>query len=435
MSASDRSRFPLALQILAALAFAIPAGWLVSRGTLPAGSVPVFAFLGTLFLNALKMVIVPLIMTSIIGGVANISGDANFGRLGVKTLVYYLVTSTLAILVGLAIVNTLQPGVYQGQPLMQALGAAPDAQAEALAASLSERGAGDLAGIFIRMIPANVTAAAASGDLLALIFFSILFGGVLGRLSSPAASQVRLVVEGVLEVMMRITGLVMRLAPLGVFGLVAKVFAEGGAAVLGPMLTFAAGVLGGLAFHLLVVLSLLLWGLARLSPRRHLQAMGPGLLTAFSTASSSATLPVTMECLEHRAQVPRRYTSFVVPLGATVNMDGTALYECMAALFIAQAYGIVLAPSTQFVVVLLALLTSIGVAGIPQASLAAIVIILDAVGVPAEGIGLILGVDRLLDMCRTAVNVYSDSCGAAIIARTEEMRRDVQSGAGPAAAG
>ena len=150
--------------------------------------------------------------------------------------------------------------------------------------------------------------------------------------------------------------------------------------------------------------------------------MGPCLLTAFSTSSSSATLPVTLDCLERRAGVPKRYTSFIVPLGATVNMDGTALYECMAAMFIAQAYGIELAPMTQFIVVLLALLTSIGVAGIPQASLAAIIIILDAVGVPAEGIGLVLGVDRLLDMCRTAVNVYSDTCGAAVIAKSEERR-------------
>jgi proton glutamate symport protein len=287
-----------------------------------------------------------------------------------------------------------------------------------LANKLSERGAGDVVGIFIRMIPTNVVKAAAEGDLLAVIFFALLFGGVLGRLEGEAAQTVRRLVDGVLAVMMCITGLVMRVAPIGVFGLVAKVFAEGGGAVVGPMLTFAVGVLAGLALHLFGVLGLLL-RLGGLPPLAHLRAMGPCLLTAFSTSSSSATLPVTLDCVENRAGVPKRYSSFVIPLGATVNMDGTALYECMAAMFIAQAYGIELSIATQFTVVLLALLTSIGVAGIPQASLAAIVIILDAVGVPAEGIGLILGVDRLLDMCRTAVNVYSDTCGAVIVTRSE----------------
>ncbi len=416
-------RIPPVAQILIALVLAVVAGLLTHRGLLPKGALPVYAFLGTIFLNALKMVIVPLITASITAGVANISADKSFGRLGAKTLAYYLMTTTFAVIVGLVLVNAIRPGILDGKPLLQSgLTGLTAPNGQAVAEKLADRGAGDLAEIFVRMIPSNVIEAAARMDLLALIFFSLLFGAVLGRMESEGARSLRRGIDGILEVMTKITALVMRFAPVGVFGLVAKVFAEGGGSVVGPMLAFAGGVLGGLAFHLFVVLSLCLWLLGRTSPRAHLRAMGPCLLTAFSTSSSSATLPVTMDCLERRAGVPRRYSSFIVPLGATVNMDGTALYECMAAMFIAQAYGIELAPMTQFIVVLLALLTSIGVAGIPQASLAAIVIILDAVGVPAEGIGLVLGVDRLLDMCRTAVNVYSDSCGAAVIAKSEERR-------------
>ncbi len=218
---------------------------------------------------------------------------------------------------------------------------------------------------------------------------------------------------------MRITDLIMRFAPLGVFALVARTVMDTGLAAFGPLALFVLTVVLALGVHFLVVLPLLLYFIGGVSPLRHYQAMGAALLTAFSTASSSATLPVTMECVEKNAGVSNKISSFVLPLGATVNMDGTALYECVAALFIAQAYGIELSMGTQFLVVLLALLTSIGVAGIPAASLVAIAIILGAVGLPLEGTGLILAVDRILDMLRTAVNVFSDSCGAVIIARSE----------------
>jgi Na+/H+-dicarboxylate symporter len=211
----------------------------------------------------------------------------------------------------------------------------------------------------------------------------------------------------------------MQFAPLGVFALVAKVVASTGFAAFQPLLAFFFTVLGALAVHFLVVLPLLLWLFAGVSPLRHYKAMSPALLTAFSTASSSATLPLSMDCVEKRAGVSNRTTSFVLPLGATVNMDGTALYECVAAMFIAQAYGLELGFVQQFTIVLVALLTSIGVAGIPAASLVAITIILTAIGLPVEAVGLILAVDRVLDMCRTSVNIFSDSCGAVIIGRSE----------------
>jgi Na+/H+-dicarboxylate symporter len=243
------------------------------------------------------------------------------------------------------------------------------------------------------------------------------------RIEGTRSQQLQAFWQGLFEVMMRITDWVIRFTPYGVFGLVAKVMAETGPEQLEALAislgTFTLTVLLALGFHLLVTLPLLLRFVAGVSPWRHFQAMAPALLTSFSTASSSATLPLTMECVEKNAGVSNRTSSFVLPLGATVNMDGTALYECVVVMFLAQAYGLELSLATQFIVVLLALMTSIGVAGIPAASLVAIAIILNTVGLPIEAIGMILVVDRILDMCRTSVNVFSDSCGAVIIGRSE----------------
>jgi Na+/H+-dicarboxylate symporter len=264
-----------------------------------------------------------------------------------------------------------------------------------------------------------VVKSAAEGDMLGLIFFSLLFGFFATRLPRDKQEPLVAVFRAIYDVMLMITDLVMRCAPLGVFALVAKVVATTGLDAFRQLALFFLTVLLGLGIHMFGVLPLVVRLLARLNPYRHFRAMTPALLTAFSTASSSATLPLTMECVEKRAGVSSRVSSFVLPLGATVNMDGTALYECVAAMFIAQVYGVELGFAAQFTIVLLALLTSIGVAGIPAASLVAIVIILHAVGLPAEGIGMILAVDRVLDMCRTSVNIFSDACGAVIIGRSE----------------
>lgn len=378
----------------------------------------IYTFLGTIFMNALKMLIVPLIVSSIITGIAGLGDDGAMGRLGGKTLLYYLTTSLFAIMVGLLMVNIMTPGIVDGEPAREILPLSADDTAD-IAARIDGRGAGDVVDIFVRMVPVNIVAAAAEGQMLGLIFFSLLFGYFMTRISGPPAQVLKDFWEGVFAVMMRITDWVMLFAPVGVFALVAKVVASTGFAAFQPLLTFFLTVLGALAIHILVVLPLLLRLLGRVSPLRHYQAMTPALLTAFSTASSSATLPVTMDCVENRAGVSNRTTSFVLPLGATVNMDGTALYECVAAMFIAQAYGLELDFATQFTVVLVALLTSIGVAGIPAASLVAITIILTAIGLPVEAVGLIIAVDRVLDMCRTSVNVFSDSCGAVLIGRLE----------------
>jgi Na+/H+-dicarboxylate symporter len=239
------------------------------------------------------------------------------------------------------------------------------------------------------------------------------------RLKGIEGETLRNFWQGVFDVMMHMAHWVMAFTAIGVFALVAKVFAVTGFAAFKPLLAFFFTVLAALLTHFLIVLPALLYFVGGVNPLRQYRAMAPALLTAFSTSSSSATLPVTLECVEERAGVSNRTTSFVLPLGATINMDGTALYECVAAMFIAQIYGLELGFTEQFTIVLVALLTSIGVAGIPSASLVAISIILTTIGLPAEGIALILAVDRILDMCRTSVNVFSDACGAVIIARLE----------------
>ena len=412
-------RLKLHWQILIALLIAIIIGSAVSTETSIFGVslVSIFDFVGKMFLNALKMIIVPLIVSSIIMGISNLGSSDAFGRLGGKTLLYYVITSTFAILIGITVVNIIQPGIVDGTPAKEMLGLSADTSE--VMQKVEGKSAGDVVGIFLRMIPTNIVLAAAEGQMLGIIFFGLLFGFFMTKIKLDTQKVLQTFWQGVFDVMMLITDLVMKFAPIGVFALVAKVVVISGYDAFQPLLTFFFTVLIALIIHIVIVMPLLLRFVGGVSPIKHYQAMAPALLTAFSTASSSATLPVTIDCVEDRAGVSNRVTSFVLPLGATVNMDGTALYECIAAIFIAQAYGLELTFAMQFSIVILALMTSIGVAGIPAASLVAIAIILAAIGLPAEGIGLILAVDRVLDMCRTSVNVFSDSCGAVIIGRTE----------------
>ena len=411
-------RLALHWQILIALCLAV----LVGVATEPTTSLfglslySVFSFIGTLFLNALKMLIVPLIMASIIVGMMEIHADT-LGRLGLKTLLYYAASSLVAILIGLVVVNVLQPGISDGEPVKELVGLSADT--DDVVGRVEDKGAGDIAEVFIRMIPANIVSAAAEGQMLGLIFFSLLFGFFTSRVAGSPGKSLKNFWNGLLDVMMQMTEWVMMFAPIGVFALVAKVLMVSGLDAFKPLAVFFVTVLIALSVHLLLVLPTVLRFLAKVSSLAHFRAMMPALLTAFSTSSSSATLPITIDCVENRAGVSNRVSGFTLPLGATVNMDGTALYECVAAMFIAQAYGLSLDFTTQFTIVLIALLTSIGVAGIPSASLVAITIILTAIGLPVEAIGMILVVDRVLDMFRTAVNVFSDSVAAVTIARFE----------------
>jgi Na+/H+-dicarboxylate symporter len=410
-------------QILIALVLSVVAG--LATGT--DGAIfgvtfdSMYQFIGQLFLSALKMLIVPLVLSSIIVGISGLGNDHNLGRMGLKTLVYYAFTSFLAIMIGLIIVNMIGPGYIDGEPAKDLIGLQPIP--EGTAEKVEGKGAGDIAEIFLRIIPPNIVQAAANGQMLGLIFFSLLFGFFMTRINEKPAQAMKSFWEGVFETMMQITDFIMKFAPIGVFGLVAHVIAGLDADSMDDLFVtlgaFVASVLLALFIHVFVIMPIILSVIGRVNPLKHIKAMAPAMLTAFSTASSSATLPITMECVEKNAGVSNKTSSFVLPLGATVNMDGTALYECVAAMFIAQAYGLDLTFGTQFTIVLVALLTSIGVAGIPSASLVAITIILTAIGLPLEAIGLILAVDRILDMFRTSVNVFSDSCGAVVIAKSE----------------
>lgn len=415
-------RVPLHFQIFIALVAAVIAGLFTGglSGEPVGWALHVYRFLGTLFLNALRMITVPLVVAAVISGIAQIGGARDFGRLGVKTLGFYLLSTTLAVLTGLLAVQWIQPGIVGGQPARELIGLA--AETEAVQAKVAGRTGQDFADVLLRMVPTNVIAAAAEGDMLGLVVFSLLFGLFLSRLPNHSGSSLISLIQTVFDVMMKLTDWLLRFAPLGVFGLVARVVATTGIDAWRPLASFFATVVMALAAHTFITMPLLLIALARLKPSRHFRALAPALLTAFSTASSTATVPVTLDCLEKRAGVSNRVGGFVVPLGATVNMDGTALYECVAALFIAQAYGVELTFAMQFTVIALAILTSIGVAGIPAASLVAIVLILQNIGLPAEGIGLILAVDRILDMCRTTVNVFGDATAAVIVAKTEGER-------------
>lgn len=390
-------------QILIALMIAIIYGLVFTE------YVSYVRWMGDLFLRGLRMIIVPLILTSIVSGVANIGDARNLGRLGLKTFTYYITTSIFAILTGLILVNLLQPGIGADLGLTSEV---PEITATS----------GDLGDVIMRMIPTNVFNALASADMLAIIFFSILFGYFITRVDKKYKVMFTDFFNGGFEIMMKLTHFVIKFTPLGILGIVAGVVADQADNLVnlaGSLGLYMLAVFLGLLFHAFVTLPLIVKLYAKSNPKKHFKAMTVPLLTAFSTSSSSATLPLTLDAVENNSGVSNKITSFVLPLGATVNMDGTALYECVAAMFIAQAYGIDLSFLQQIIVVITALLASIGAAGIPMAGLVMITVILSAVGLPLEGIGLILAVDRILDMCRTTVNVWSDSCGAVSIAKSE----------------
>ncbi len=403
----------------------------------------IYDLLGDLFLNGLKLIIIPLITSSIVLAISNLAARGGFGRLGLKTIGYYLTTSTIAILVGLCLINLVKPGATEsGKPLFNRQVADQfESERAEIASRVGDRTSTDFLDIFRKMVPANPVAAAVTGNFLGLIVIAILVGFFLARLGGDPRKVMSDFWQAVYDITLAVTELVLKFAPLGVGMLLAATVSENYARLaqedrfnefITAIFSFSGTTFCALLFHFLVVLPLMLMLVARVNPVRHFTAMAPALMTAFSTASSSATLPVTLECVEKRAGVSNRTAGFVLPLGATVNMDGTALYECVAAIFIAQAFGVELDFSQQFFVVLVALLTSIGVAGIPSASLVAILIILQSlskqfaargIDVPLElGLPILFVFDRLLDMCRTAVNVFSDSCGAVVIAVTEGER-------------
>ena len=406
-------------QILGALVLAALSGLIFDPETgLGQGVIAVYDFVGGLFLNALKMIVVPLVLATIIIGIANMASQDAFGRVGAKTVGLYLLTGIFAVATGLLFVNVFSPGITENaDKLIANMG-----DTSSTLARVEGRTAGDLIAIIERAIPPNIFAAAVETQLLALIFVGVVFGYFMSKLQGTSRDSLQNFWSAVQEIMILITMWIMRFAPLGVLALVGEVFVVSGWDAFEPLVWFFFTVLGALAFHFLIVLPALLYFLGGVDPIAYYRKVSRAQITAFSTASSSATLPVTIRSAQN-AGVSNKVTSFVLPLGATVNMDGTALYECVVVIFIAQVLsvtsGIEFTLTQQLLVVILALLTSIGVAGVPAASLVAITLILTAVNLPMEFIGIVLAVDRVLDMCRTAVNITSDLTITAIIARGE----------------
>ena len=389
-------------QILIAFALSVLYGLFFSE------HVHLVAWMGDIFIKALKMIIIPLIFTSIISGIANVGSGDNLGRLGFKTIGYYLSTSTAALFTGLVIVNIFKPGVGAD------LGFAN--QVEGLGVAKESFGS-----TLMNIVPDNLFVAMVENQMLSIIFFAILMGFFITKTKENSQKILLGFFDSLFELIMKITLFVIRFTPYGIFGIVAKQIAENND--LGELFSrlglFMLVVILALFIHAFIVLPIVLKTIGRVSPIKHFNAMRTPLITAFSTSSSNATLPLTMNAVKKNSGVSTKISSFTLPLGATVNMDGTALYELVAAMFIAQAYGIELTFTEQIIGVLTGLLASIGAAGIPMAGLVMISVVLSAMGLPLEGVGLILAVDRILDMFRTTVNVWSDSCGAVIIAKSE----------------
>jgi proton glutamate symport protein len=389
-------------QILIAFALSVLYGLFLSE------YVHLVAWMGDIFIKALKMIIIPLIFTSIISGISNVGSGDNLGRLGIKTIGYYLSTSTAALFTGLVIVNIFKPGVGAD------LGFAN--QVEGLGVAKESFGS-----TLMNIVPENLFVAMVENQMLSIIFFAILMGFFITKTKEKSQKILLGFFDSLFELIMKITLFVIRFTPYGIFGIVAKQIAENND--LGELFSrlglFMLVVILALFIHAFIVLPVVLKTVGRVSPIKHFNAMRTPLISAFSTSSSNATLPLTMNAVKKNSGVSTKISSFTLPLGATVNMDGTALYELVAAMFIAQAYGIELTFTEQIIGVLTGLLASIGAAGIPMAGLVMISVVLSAMGLPLEGVGLILAVDRILDMFRTTVNVWSDSCGAVIIAKSE----------------
>jgi len=398
------ARVPLWQQILVGLVLGVVVGMLFK--SLAQGLAPV----GALFLNAIKMLIVPLVFVSLVAGITAMSDSAKLGRISVKTIAIYLISTAFAVSIGLAFGTLFSPGEGMN---MVASGSAEAKQAPSLVQ------------ILVGLVPTNPVMAFAEGNILQIIVFAIALGVSMNLIGEKAAPVVKLF-DSLAEVFYKLTDLVMRFAPIGVFALIAGVVASHGIEVLLPL----AGVIGVIYLasiaHMVLVYGGLIGGLARLSPLRFFRGIAPALAVAFSTSSSSGTLPVSIECARKNLGVSQGVAGFVLPVGATINMDGTAIYQGVLALFIAQAFGIDLNAGQYLMIILTATLASVGTAGVPGAGLIMLGLVLTSVGLPLEGVALIAGIDRILDMARTTVNVAGDLMTTTLVGSSEkELDRDV----------
>lgn len=364
-----------------------------------------FHVIGQVFLALLMMLIVPVVVVSLVAGTAGLDDVRRLGRLGGRTVLFYLATTAIAVTMALLISVLLKPG--SGFELDQNV-------------TIVLKEAPKLTEILIGLFPKNVFSAAANGNILQLIVFSLLFGIAL-TLAGEAGKRILKVFQDLMEIVMKLVSVIMWLAPIGVFALIARVFATEGFRALGQMLFYVILVFAVLLIQALVVYPLLLKIFSGLSPRRFMKKIWPAQAFAFSTASSAATIPITLGIMEKQLGVKNTVASFTIPFGATINMDGTAIMQGVATVFIAQAYGIALGYGDYLMVILTATLASIGTAGVPGAGTIMLAMVLNQVGLPAEGIAIVLGVDRLVDMARTAVNVTGDAAVTCIVAKSENQ--------------
>lgn len=371
---------------------------------------------GQVFLRLLFMLVIPLVFSALALGVAGLGDLRRLGRIGLKTLAYTVVVSSIAVLIGIALVNLLRPGEGMSEETRSRLLASAAQRGAAVGTTVAPRAGVDL---IVRIVPDNPIRAAADGDMLAVMFFSLLIGVGISLTPSDAAGRFRDALEGLYDVTMKLIALVIASAPLGVAALLFTITAQLGWEVLWQLARYVGVVLLALAIHQFVVYSLSVRLLGGMSPWRFFRAIDEAMLTAFSTASSNATLPTALKVADESLRLPKSVSRFVLTLGSTANQNGTALFEGVTVLFLAQFYGVNLSLASQATVVLVCILGGIGTAGVPAGSLPVVSMILGMVGVPAEGIGMILGVDRFLDMCRTTLNVSGDLAAAVVVARGE----------------
>ena len=365
--------------------------------------------IGTIFIRLISLIVVPLVFVSLFLGTASMGDLKKLGRIGAKTLLYYITTTLIAIIIGLALVNMVKPG--ENVKL--------EAQYQEVTFQQPEKKI-SIVDNLINIIPKNPVRALVEGNMLQIIFLAILFGIAVTTISDPRRQTLINWFDSFNEGIFKVIHMVMKIAPLGVFALIASTIGMFGFDVLVSLLKYGIVVIVGLALHASVIISIAVKMIGKKSPLKFWSAIRPAMVVAFSTSSSNATLPVTMESVEKGLKVPRVISSFVLPLGATINMDGTALYQCVSIYFIAQVYGIELSVAKMVIIILSVVLASIGTAGAPMAGVLILVMILQSIGVPTEGIAMIMGVERLMDMTRTTVNIIGDASASVVITQLEK---------------
>jgi len=372
---------------------------------------------GTIFLRLITMIVVPLVLVSLMLGTASLGDIRKLGRIGIKTIVYFMITTMIAISIGLFLANIVKPGTGLNEEVKAELYKSYESKAQVSIQSMEEKPS--LKDILINIVPTNPVKALIEGNMLQVIFLGLLFGLILTLIKKEKSDMLIKFLDGVNDAIIQVVHIAMKLAPYGVLALIAAVIGQYGVNILVTLLKYSLVVVGGLVIYTFSVNSLSLSLLGRMNPLLFFKAVKEAMIIAFSTSSSNAALPVSLECVEHIG-VSREYSSFVIPLGATINMDGTALYQGVAAVFIAQIYGIPLAITDQITIVFMATLASVGAAGVPAAGIITLAMVLTQIGIPLEGIALILGVDRFLDMCRTTTNIIGDMACSVVIKQTEE---------------